>query len=78
MTNDALSVVSVIFTTVFRLFNSWYIPGTNVTPAVAFFGILFVVTFFRVFGKLFGLFESSQAHSKAEERRQSRQSRKGS
>lgn len=77
MTNDALLVVEALFRTIFALFTSWYIPGTNVTPAVAFFGILFVVTFFRVFGKLFGAFETSQSHSKAEARRQSRQSRKG-
>ena len=42
MTNDALSVVVAVFSTVFQLFNSWYIPGTNVTPAVALFGILFI------------------------------------
>lgn len=55
MTNDALSVVSVLFGTIFRLFTSWYIPGTNVTPAVAFFGILFVVIVFRIANKIFGL-----------------------
>lgn len=55
MTNDALSVVSALFTTVFRLFNSWYIPGTNVTPAVAFFGILFISIIFRILRKVLGL-----------------------
>ena len=55
MTNDALSVVSVIFDTIFRLFSSWYIPGTNVTPAVAFFGILFICIIFRIACKVFGL-----------------------
>ena len=55
MTNDALSVVSLLFGTIFRLFTSWYIPGTNVTPAVAFFGILFLVIVFRIVNKIFGL-----------------------
>lgn len=55
MTNDALSVVVAIFSNIFRLFNSWYIPGTNVTPAVLFFGILFVTLAFRIVGKLLGL-----------------------
>lgn len=38
MTADALLVVHMIFSMVWQLFNSWYIPGTNVTPAAfAFF-----------------------------------------
>lgn len=55
MTNDALAVVSAIFENVFRLFTSWYIPGTNVTPAVAIFGIAFVSLVLRFLGKLTGL-----------------------
>ena len=55
MTDDALSVVSLLFSSVFRLFTSWYIPGTNVTPAVAFFGILFIVIMFKIAGHVFGL-----------------------
>lgn len=55
MTNDALSVVGTLFGTVFTLFNSWYIPGTNVTPAVAFFGILFITLLFRIINHILGL-----------------------
>lgn len=55
MTDDALSVVGVLFGSVFQLFNSWYIPGTNVTPAVAFFGILFITLLFRIINHIFGL-----------------------
>lgn len=55
MTDDALSVVSVIFQSVFRIFNSWYIPGTNVTPAVALFGFLFISLMYRVIHHLVGL-----------------------
>lgn len=56
MTDDALLVVKAIFFTCFRLLNSWYIPGTNVTPAVAFFGILFLTILFRFVTHVFGLF----------------------
>ena len=55
MTNDALSVVGTLFGAVFTLFNSWYIPGTNVTPAVAFFGILFITLLFRIINHILGL-----------------------
>lgn len=38
MTADALMVVRFVFTQIWRFFNSWYFPGTNVTPAgMAFF-----------------------------------------
>lgn len=37
MTNDAILVLGTLFNTIWRLFTSWYIPGTNgVTPAMAF------------------------------------------
>lgn len=55
MTNDALSVVSVLFGSIFQLFTSWYIPGTNVTPAVALFGILFITLVFRFLAHVLGL-----------------------
>lgn len=60
MTNDALSVVSVLFSTIFRLFTSWYIPGTNVTPAVALFGILFLTLIFRILAKVLGLWGDNE------------------
>lgn len=42
MTNDALICLGGVFTTIWRLFTSWYIPGTNgVTPAMALLFILF-------------------------------------
>ena len=50
MTSDALLAVQCIFTTIWSLFTSWYIPGTNVTPAQFFLflscaslGITFIV-----------------------------------
>lgn len=33
MTNDALSVLNCLFQTIWSLFTTWHIPGTNVTPA---------------------------------------------
>lgn len=33
MTADALSVLRFLFGTIWRIFNSWYIPGTATTPA---------------------------------------------
>lgn len=63
MTNDALSAVAVMFSSVFTLFNSWYIPGTNVTPAVAFFGILFLTILFRVLSRIFGLWDDGKGDS---------------
>lgn len=56
MTNDALSVLVCLFTNIWRLFNSWFIPGTNVTPAEAAFGILFTVMMFNFIGQALGLF----------------------
>lgn len=47
MTDDSLLVLRCLFATIYRLFTSWYIPGTNVTPAMAFFGILFLSLVFR-------------------------------
>lgn len=33
MTSDAILVVECLFSSIWSLFTSWYIPGTNVTPA---------------------------------------------
>ena len=55
MTHDSLLVLQTLFQTIFSLFTSWHIPGTNVTPAVAFFGILFIVIMFKIVGHVFGL-----------------------
>ena len=56
MSNDALSVLVCLFSNIWRLFNSWWIPGTNVTPAEAGFGILFTVMMFNFIGQALGLF----------------------
>lgn len=33
MTSDAIAVLNCLFQTIWSLFTSWCIPGTNVTPA---------------------------------------------
>lgn len=55
MTSDALLVVQCLFSTIWELFTSWYIPGTNVTPAMFFLflgsaglGITFIVRLLTV------------------------------
>lgn len=57
MSNDALLVVRCLFQTIWRLFTSWHIPGTDVTPAAFFFflaaagiGLTFVTRFLGVGG----------------------------
>ena len=55
MTSDAILVLKCVFTNIFRFFNSWYIPGTNVTPGVAAFGCLFLSVMFRFIGQALGI-----------------------
>ena len=52
MSNDALSVLECLFSTLWSLFTSWNIPGTNVSPAEMFLfllaagiGLRFVLSF---------------------------------
>lgn len=63
MTDDALLVLKTLFQSIFLLFTSWYIPGTNVTPAVAFFGILFITIMFRILARLLGLWDDVKGDS---------------
>lgn len=45
MTSDAIQVLTFVFTSVWRLFNSWYIPGTHTTPAAfAMFSLTVLLT----------------------------------
>ena len=64
MLDDSILVLQTLFGTIFSLFTSWYIPGTNVTPAVALFGILFVSILFRVLSKVLGLWDDGKGGSK--------------
>lgn len=58
MTSDALSVVETLFQTIWRLFTSWYIPGTATTPAAFLIFVLFAVLGLRVIKTLFNHFGS--------------------
>lgn len=55
MTNDALLVLEVLFGTIWRLFTSWHIPGTNVTPAVAFAFFIVAGIGLKFISRLFGV-----------------------
>ena len=48
MSNDALSVLQVVFGSIWSLFTSFKIPGTNVTPAAWGLFILFTVVFIKL------------------------------
>lgn len=55
MITSAVQIVRFIFTQVWRLFNSWYVPGTNVTPAGFLFLVLFLTLVLKFGKRLFGL-----------------------
>lgn len=55
MTADAILILRTIFGTIWRLFTSWHIPGTNVTPASWAFFALTVVLLIRVFRIIFSI-----------------------
>ncbi len=48
MTADAVAVVRFIFTSIWSLFTSWFIPGTVVSPAAWWFFSLGVVAALRL------------------------------
>lgn len=52
MTSEALSFLQGVFSVLFKLFTSWHIPGTNVSPAMWFVFLLSVVVLFRFLKKL--------------------------
>lgn len=84
MTNDALLVVKCLFGTIWQLFTSWHIPGTNVTPAGAalFFasagiGLRFVLSFMGnpangFSGGMIGRNRIADHHNRGVDRRQNR------
>lgn len=52
MTNDFKMALECIFTQFWRLFTSWHIPGTNVSPAELALFILFASVIFRFLGDM--------------------------
>lgn len=55
MTNDAILVLECLFESVWLLFTSWYIPGTDVTPAGAFMFFAFAGLALRFLYRLVGI-----------------------
>lgn len=79
MTADAIAIVKAIFTTVWTLFTTWYIPGTHTTPAGFFmfcFAASISINFIRRLFGLSGEISSSNRRVAAAERRSSRLSQK--
>ena len=54
MTADALLVLRTLFGSIWALFNSWYIPGTNVTPAAFFIFLCCAYFALRILGHFSG------------------------
>lgn len=52
MTLNFLTLLQTLFSQCWKFFNSWYIPGTNITPAGAGFFILFAFFVIRFAKKL--------------------------
>lgn len=55
MTSDGLLVVKFLFSTIWRLFTSWYIPGTQTTPAAFFLFVAVCGLAFRFLYRIIGL-----------------------
>lgn len=53
MTNDGILVLECLFGNVWSLFNSWYIPGTKVTPASFLMFLAFAGFVLRWLSRLF-------------------------
>lgn len=53
MTNDGILVLQCLFGNVWRLFNSWYIPGTKVTPGSLLMFLAFAGLVLRWLSRLF-------------------------
>lgn len=53
MTKDGLLVLECLFENVWRLFNSWYIPGTKVTPGSFLLFLAFAGLVLRWLSRLF-------------------------
>lgn len=47
MTRDGVQIVYFLFHTVWRFFTTWYIPGTQTTPAMWFVFTIFAGYFIR-------------------------------
>lgn len=60
MTEDAFTIIRYIFLAVWSLFNSIYIPGTNVTPAGFLFLSLVLALVIRFVKRIFNIHKSTE------------------
>lgn len=51
MTQDAITCLQMLFVLIWRLFTSWYIPGTHTTPAAFLFFLAFTGLILRFIGR---------------------------
>lgn len=55
MTSDAKLVLETLFTSIWSIFTSWHIPGTEVSPAAMALFLLFAVLGLRFLFRLLGM-----------------------
>ena len=55
MSSDARLVLQCLFQTIWQLFTTWCIPGTNVTPGAFLVFLVFACLVFRFIQSLFGV-----------------------
>jgi hypothetical protein len=71
MTSDAIKFYLGYIPLIWKFFTSWYIPGTNVTPAAMCFFVLAIGLVIRTFKRLTSVpdasFGSSNSRSKSSE-----------
>lgn len=64
MSRDAFTLLGGLFAQFWRLFNSWYIPGTRMTPAEMGFFLLAASVTLRFFTRLFRTSEGDSGGKK--------------
>lgn len=52
MTYDAITILQMVFQLIWRLFTSWYIPGTHTTPAAFILYLAFAGIILRFIGRV--------------------------
>ena len=54
MTEQAFQVLRTVFSTIWRLFTGWHIPGTNLSPAVFLIGFVLFAVVIRIIKRVVG------------------------
>lgn len=60
MTNDAVLVLTALFSGIWRIFTSWNFPGTKLSPAELFIGFLALAWAIKFFKRLIGTYYQSE------------------